>query len=151
MKKITKILFSSVLMVGMLTISSCKKPYKKYNNMEVVENTFTGKVIITSTGKDPAGDYVPNSGSASGTYSFAWENSSKKASANFGVTGGTVQMIIKDAKGDEVLNATRTSGGSGPDTFSGVSQEGKKGKWLITLIISLNSGGDGSFSVHPGS
>lgn len=148
--KTTGNIFCMILIMSfLLTITSCQKEYAKYDNMEVVENTFTGNVQITSSGQDPAGDFTGNNGN-SGTYSFAWENSKKKASANFNITGGTVQMIIKDAKGDEVLNETRSS--SGNDTFAGVSTEGKPGTWLVTLIINFTqNGGDGSFSVHPGS
>jgi hypothetical protein len=55
-------------------------------------------------------------------------------------------MIINDAKGDEVLNQTRPNDEN--DTFAGVTQEGKKGTWLITIKLT-NINGDGSFSIHP--
>lgn len=134
--------------ISALVLSSCKKEYGEFNNMQVVENTFTGDVEITSGGQDPAGDFTGNN--ESGTYSFAWVNPENSADVNFDVTtsgGGTVQMVINDAKGDEVLNKTRPEGDN--DTFSGVSSKGRKGTWLITLIFSdLN--GDGSFSISPG-
>lgn len=145
MKAFTKALIGLLFCIG---LSSCKKEYKEFNNMEVVENSFTGNVEITSGGQDPAGDFTGNN--KSGTYSFAWENPQKKADVRFDVTttgSGKVQMIINDAKGDEVLNQTRPEDGN--DTFSGVSIEGKKGTWLITLIIT-DLTGDGSFSVNPG-
>ncbi|HCQ30251.1 MAG TPA: hypothetical protein DIU39_08200 [Flavobacteriales bacterium] len=126
--------------------TSCKKKYAKYDNMEVVENTYTGNVLITSTGSDPGADFtgVGNSGK----YSFVWDNPKKRAELNYDITtpSGSVQFIINDAKGKEVLNVTRSAGGD--DTFSGVSDEGKKGKWLITIIFT-NFDGDGSFSISP--
>ncbi len=144
LKKISLMLF----LASLFTLSSCKKEYGKYDNMEVVENTFTGTVKITSTGQDPGGDFTGTN--KSGTYSFAWINNQKKASANFDITtsgGGKVQMIINDAKGNEVLNQTRPS--NGEDSYSGVSADGKAGTWLVTLIFT-NISGDGSFSLHPG-
>jgi hypothetical protein len=148
MKYVIKFFAFTILILGLTTMTSCKKEYAKYDNMEVVENSFDGNLEITSVGQDPAGDFWGNN--KNGTYSFAWNNPKKKASANFDVTtsgGGTVQMIIKDAKGNEVLNETRPQGGN--DTFSGVSEEGKEGMWLVTLIFT-NLSGDGSFSIHPG-
>ena len=143
-KKTINGLFIAVLGVAVMT--SCSK-YKKYDNNEVVEDTFTGNVAVTSSGSDPAGDFTGNGDS--GTYSFAWENSKKKASLNFDITTptGSVQFIINDKKGDEVLNVTRSAGGN--DSYSGVSEEGKSGTWLVTIILT-DFNGDGSYSIHPG-
>lgn len=145
--KTFRLLTLSLAVLGVLAFTSCQK-YKKYNNMEVIDNTFTGNVDIGSTGADPGGDFTGNGDS--GEYSFAWNNSKKKANANFDITSnsGSVQMIIYDARGKEVLNATRT-GGSGEDSYSGVTEEGKSGTWKISLILT-NFNGDGSFSVSPG-
>jgi hypothetical protein len=146
MNKLNKTLFGLILLSS-ITFNSCNKEYSDYSNMEVVENSFTGIVDITSSGQDPAGDFTGEE--KSGTYSFAWENNKKKAALNFDITtsgNGTVQMIINDAKGDEVLNQTRPNDEN--DTFAGVTQEGKKGTWLITIKLT-NINGDGSFSIHP--
>ena len=148
MKRITNFGFIFIFLTSSLFVSSCKKEYADYSNMEVVENTFEGNMDIGSGGQDPGGDFTGNN--ASGTYSFAWVNSKKKASANFDVTtsgNGSVQLIINDARGNEVLNETRPQGDN--DTFSGVSKEGKSGTWLVSLIFN-NLNGDGSFSIHPG-
>ena len=144
----TKVLMiASLAMIFIAGMTSCKK-YRKYDNMEVIENTYSGTVIIESGGADPGGDFQGSGDS--GEYSFAWDNKNGKANANFDISGsGTVQMIIYDAKGNEVLNASRT-GGQGEDSYSGVSDEGKKGKWKISLIFT-NFNGSGSFSVSPGS
>ena len=146
MNKLNKTLFGLILLSS-ITFTSCNKEYSDYSNMEVVENSFTGIVDITSSGQDPTGDFTGEE--KSGTYSFAWENNKKKAALNFDITtsgNGTVQMIINDAKGDEVLNQTRPNDEN--DTFAGVTQEGKKGTWLITIKLT-NINGDGSFSIHP--
>ena len=145
MKKHFKIIAIALVLAGAL-ITSCKK-YEEYDNHEVVENTYTGNVETTSVGTDPAGDFTGSGDS--GTYSFAWTNSKKKCSANFDITtnSGSVQMIVNDAKGNEVLNVTRTS--DSEDSYSGVSEEGKAGNWLVTLILT-DFNGDGSYSLHPG-
>ncbi|MBL4862820.1 MAG: hypothetical protein JKY09_07385 [Crocinitomicaceae bacterium] len=136
-----------LLLAGIVSLTSCGK-YKKYDNNEVIENTYTGAVAVTSTGTDPAADFIGNGDS--GEYSFAWENKSKTASLNFDITTptGSAQMILHDKKGNEVLNQTLTAG-SGTDTYAGISEEGKPGIWKVTLILT-NFDGDGSYSVHPG-
>ncbi|XOV67549.1 MAG: hypothetical protein ACFHU9_18195 [Fluviicola sp.] len=147
MKNYFKLFTFSLALIGAMALTSCGK-YKKYNNNEVIDNTYTGSVQIGSTGADPGGDFTGNGDS--GEYSFAWVNSSKKANANFDITTptGSVQMVIYDAKGNIVLDETRSAGGN--DTFSGVTQEGKKGTWKVSLIFT-NFNGDGSFSISPGS
>lgn len=147
MKKTIKLGMAALVFTGMIVgTASCKK-YRKYDDNEVVENTFTGNIDVTSTGSDPAGDFTGSN--KSGKYSFAWENSSKTASANFDITSntGSVQMILNDARGKERLNKTLTAGGN--DTFAGLSEEGSKGKWLVTLVFT-NFNGDGSYSLNSG-
>lgn len=148
MRNSIKLGLLAIALVGATTFTSCKK-YKKYDNGEVVENTFTGNVNVGSTGADPGGDFTGNGDS--GTYSFVWDNSSKKANVNCDITSssGSVQMIINDAKGNEVLNETLTAG-SGVDSFSKVTEEGKSGKWLVTITLT-DFNGDGSYSLSPGS
>lgn len=68
---------------------------------------------------------------------------------NFDVTtapGGSCQIILNDANGDEVFNKTRPDGGN--DTFSSQSEEGKKGKWLVTIVLT-NFNGDGTYDIRP--
>lgn len=136
-----------VIFLAVVALTSCGK-YNEFDNQEVIDNTFTGNVIITSTGSDPAADFTGDSDS--GTYSFAWVNSEKVASLNFDITSptGSVQFIIYDRTGTEVLNQT-INGGSDNDTFAGVSSEGKPGTWKVTMIAT-NFDGDGSFSLHSG-
>ena len=121
---------------------------EKYDDREIIENTFTGNIDVTSGGQDPAGDFTGNHDS--GTFSFAWKNPQSRASANFDITTttGSVQMIVEDDKGTVVLDKTRSVGGN--DTFSGVSDAGESGLWTVTLILT-DFNGDGSYSLHPGS
>ena len=118
-----------------------------YQNLEVVENTYTGRVDVTSRENDPGGDFYGTADS--GTYSFAWVNSLATADVNFDITTptGSVQMIINDCDGVEVLNQTRSAGGN--DTFSGVTDRGTPGTWLVSLILT-DFNGDGSYSLSPG-
>lgn len=126
-----------------LTMTSCNK----LENGEVIEDTYTGNIMVTSGGQDPAGDFTGDGDS--GTKKWAWNNPKTKASLNFDITTntGSVQFILEDKKGDEVLNQTLTS--NGEDTYSGVSSEGKEGTWTVTMILT-NFNGDGSYSIHPG-
>ncbi len=136
-----------IILLSIATLVSCGK-YNKYDDNEVIENSYSGNVLLTSSGSDPAADFTGDGDS--GTYSFAWVNSSKTASVNFDITSqtGSVQIILNDKKGKEVLNQTLT-GGTDVDTYAGVSEEGKPGTWKVTVILS-NFNGDGSYSIHPG-
>ena len=142
MKTISKIgLISFLVFVAF----SCEK-YDDFENLEVVENTYSGNVFIESGGADPGGDFTGNGDS--GVFSFAWKNRTSKAELNFDMPSptGSVQFILRDAKGKEVLNKTRNAGGN--DTFSGVSEKGESGMWLVEMILS-EFDGDGSFSLSP--
>ncbi len=141
------LLLLSILLLG----TSCEDnnaPYSQYENNEVVENTYTGNVNVTSGGQDPGGDFTGTGNS--GTYSFAWVNPQRRAEVNFDITTstGSVQMIINDAEGTEVLNVTRSAGGN--DSYSGVTEAGTSGTWLVTIILT-DFNGDGSYSISPGS
>jgi hypothetical protein len=145
MKKTRTVLTMLLAVAFIAGISSCKK-YRKYDDGEVVENTFSGNVDVTSTGSNPAGDFTGEGDT--GTYSFVWDNSSDIAELNYDITtsAGSVTFVLKDAKGDEVLNQTRTAGGD--DTFSGRSEEGKAGKWLVEITLT-DFDGYGSYSLTP--
>lgn len=145
MKKCSLIKTSGVLLALAFVVfmGSCKKL-----EPGVIENNYSGTVSVTSTGTDPAGDFTGDGDS--GTYSFAYENNSKTCTGTFDITSptGSVRMVIEDKKGKTVLDETLIAG-VGDDSFSGVSSEGKKGVWKVTLTLT-NFDGDGSYSVHPG-
>ena len=143
MKTVALALMSLLLAGG---IWSCEKN-DEYDNLEVVENSFSGNINPTSIDADPAGDFTGNGDS--GTYSFAWINPGNAASITFDVTtsSGTVKFVVEDAEGNEVLNKTRPSGDL--DSFSGLSEAGESGTWIITIVFS-DFDGDGSYSIHPG-
>jgi hypothetical protein len=144
--KRSRTILTMVLAISFIAgVSSCKK-YRKYDDGDVLESTFTGNVMVTSTGTNPGGDFTGEGDS--GIHSFIWDNSSKKGELNFDITSnsGSVTFVLKDAKGDEVLNATRSAGGE--DTYSGVSVEGKSGKWLVEVTLT-DFNGDGSYSLTP--
>lgn len=145
-KKTIQILAFAVLIGGLTTMTSCEKEYEKYDNKEVIENTYSGNIELQGN-VEARGDFWGDGDS--GTFSFVWENTKKKATVNFDVTttaGGSVQITLNDAKGKEVFNKTRPEGGN--DTFSGLSEEGKEGKWLVTIILT-NIDGDGTYDITP--
>ena len=130
--------------IAIVGLNSCSD---EYEDREIITNTFTGDIDVTSGGVDPAGDFVGNGDS--GNFSFAWINPQKRASANFDITTntGSVQMKVKDDAGTVVLNKTLTAGGN--DSYSGVSESGEAGTWIVELILT-DFNGDGSYSLHPG-
>ena len=125
-------------------LNSCSD---EYEDREIITNTYTGNIDVTSVGLDPAGDFTGTEDS--GTFSFTWRNPQKRASANFDITTntGSVQMKVKDDAGTVVLNKTLTAGGN--DSYSGVSESGEAGTWIVELILT-DFNGDGSYSLHPG-
>lgn len=109
-----------------------------------MDNTYTGNIELEGVA-EARGDFQGNGDS--GTFSFVWDNSEEQATVNFDVTtteGGTCQIILNDAKGDEVFNKTVPT--EDDDTFSGTSTVGKKGKWLVTINLS-NFNGDGTYDI----
>jgi hypothetical protein len=147
MKKMSIKLFAITILIGGASVmTSCNKEYRKYDNKEVIENTYSGNIELQGN-TEARGDFFGDGDS--GTFSFVWENTERKATVNFDVTtapGGSCQIILKDATGKEVFNKTRPEGGA--DTFSGVSEEGKKGKWLVTINLT-NFDGDGTYDIAP--
>ncbi len=143
----------ALLILSLIGLWSCDNgngmmgAYEAYRNLEVVENTFTGRVDVTSRGSDPGGDFYGNGDS--GTYSFAWVNNLPTADVNFDITTptGSVKMIINDADSVEVLN--KICSARGDHTFSGVTDHGTPGTWLVTLVF-IDFDGDGSYSLSPG-
>tara|TARA_B100002049_G_scaffold236741_1_gene224379 strand:- start:741 stop:1163 length:423 start_codon:yes stop_codon:yes gene_type:complete len=98
---------------------------------------------------DIGGDFIGNGGSVIKT--FTWKNSLDTADYNADITStstGVFQMIVKDADGTTVLDRT-LSGGTEPDSFSGVTSSGTPGLWTVTISIT-NFNGDGSFSLSEG-
>ena len=143
MKKTNLITLVLLVVFSAVGFFSCSK----YEDREIINNTFTGNIDVTSGGVDPAGDFTGSGDS--GTFSFAWINPQKRASANFDITTntGSVRMIVKDDAGKVVIDKTLTAGGV--DSYSGVSEAGEAGTWIVELILT-DFHGDGSYSLHPG-
>jgi hypothetical protein len=131
------ILLLSVTITG-ITLSGCDK-----------EAEPTARISINETGSDLGGDVTGNGGSTSETYN--WTNPEPTADWNMDITaasGGTLQLQIRDADGNTVLNQS-LSNSSADDTKSGVTSSGTTGTWRITVSVT-NFEGDGSFSISPG-
>lgn len=135
----TKFLFITLLT---LSIISCEK-YREFDHLEVVDNSFSGTISVTEYAGDIDGSFTGMNDS--GTYTFVWDNPTKGMVLNVNSLSGsgTVQFVLEDSRGNEVLNETLTAGGS--NTFS---EDGKKGKWKIKIIFS-DFEGDGTFDLNP--
>src|SRR5690606_14583986 len=109
-----------ILFLAAITSFSCEK-YREYDPFEVIENNFTGNFSVRLTASDVEGDYYGTADS--GKYTFIWDNPSKGAVINLDnslVSDGTMQVLMRDSRGGEVLNENFSSGIS--EAFS------KKGK-----------------------
>lgn len=106
------------------------------------------KPSTTSVG-DVDGDVGGTGGSTSKSYT--WQNSRSTAEYSMDITstkGGKMQMVIKDAIGNTVLNHILEAGVT-PDSKSGVTASGTAGTWTVTVTLT-NFNGDGSFSLSQG-
>lgn len=129
------------LLSAAFLLAACEK-YKDYENLEVIENNFTGTILVSESVGDVDGEFM---GSVdSGVYGFIWENPTKGALLYVDalVDTGSVRFIVEDSRGDEVLNASVTG------TESSFSINGKKGNWKIRVSFS-DFGGEGSFDLNP--
>ncbi|MFO8234937.1 MAG: hypothetical protein R6U04_06015 [Bacteroidales bacterium] len=145
MKKTVKIFTYLILISGLAIVTSCEK-YDNYDDKEVIENTYSGNIGLSGT-VEALGDFTGDGDS--GTFSFVWENPINKASVDFDVStapGGSCQIVLNDAKGKEVFNKTRPEDGN--DSFTGQTEEGKEGKWLVTIKLT-NFDGDGTYDIRP--
>ena len=95
------------------------------------------------------GDVVGGGGDASTT--IDWTNGLSTAELNMDITaasGGSFQVIIKDADGNEVANETLTVG-VGDDSRNICSASGTAGTWTVTIVLT-DFNGDGSYSLSQG-
>ncbi len=130
------------LAIFSLTVISCEK-YKEFEHLEVINSSFTGSVSVSESAGDIDGDY---SGMVdSGNYTFIWDNPSKGVVLNVSNSSlaGTIQFVLEDSRGNEVLNQTLTAGVS-----NSFSEDGKKGKWKVKIIFS-DFEGEGTFDLNP--
>lgn len=145
-KKTVKNLAFVVLVLGLTTMTSCEEEYAMYDDKEVIENSYAGNIALEGN-VEAIGDFTGNGDS--GTFSFVWVNTEKKASVDFDVTtspGGSCQIVLNDAKGKEVFSKTRPEDGN--DSFTGLTEEGEEGNWLVTIKLT-NFDGDGTYDIRP--
>ena len=148
MKNFKTYTFSVLLTLAILNSACGPDNNSGCNNLNVIQNTYTGDIFVNSGGQDPSADFEGNNDS--GIYSFEWCNPKGRASLDFDITttvGGSVNIVLRDHEGIVVLNKTRPSGGE--DSFSGVSDKGMRGTWTVEVTL-MNVNGDGSWSMHPG-
>ncbi len=95
------------------------------------------------------GDVTGNGGST--TESFTWNNAEATADYNMDITSsatGSLRFQMKDVNGVTVLDRTLV-GGTVPDSYSGVTNAGIPGNWMVTITLT-NFDGNGSFSATSG-
>ncbi|MGM0579162.1 MAG: hypothetical protein ACQETL_00675 [Bacteroidota bacterium] len=142
--KYTVRIFTFLILVSALTVmTSCKK-YNKYDNKEVVEDSYAGNIELKGDRDEPSGDF--SGSNDSGEFSFVFENSKEVASIEYSATfsSGSVNLIINDAKGNEVFNTIINDSNT---SSSGKTSEGKEGKWLVTFIFT-DFEGSGSYEIE---
>jgi hypothetical protein len=133
----------TLFILSVFFFASCEE-YSDYDNLETIENSFTGSVSITDTAGDIDGSYSGTNDS--GTYTFIWDNPTKGAVLNVDAVpgnSGAIRFVLKDSRGNESLNETLNSGES--NTFS---VDGKKGKWKVKIVFTQFEG-EGSIDLNP--
>jgi len=132
----------SLLICLIFCITSCEK-YREFDHLEVVDNSFSGSISVNEYAGDIDGVY--NGVKDSGTYTFIWDNISKGVVLNVNTSSGngTIQFILKDSRGVEVLNETLSAGES-----NAFSKDGKKGKWKVKIVFTAFEG-EGTFDLNP--
>ena len=135
--KLLTILTAMVLFIG--TFSSCSDD--------------DGPNVTISVNEGPSGDiggdFTGNGGN--GSRIINWTNNLATADYNADITTtatGTFQIVITDANENIVLDRT-LSGGTEPDSFSGVTNAGEPGNWTVTITLT-SFNGDGSYSLSAG-
>lgn len=140
MKLRQTLIFSLLLSAGLLF--SCTK----YDDGEVIENSFLGAMYVNKASDHPEGNFI--STDDNGNFTFAWENNGTKASAQLqleNAQSGSVQMVIRDKKDKIVLQEVLLVQ-DGPEDFAKVSDAGKSGIWEISLIFTDYTG-EGSYEI----
>ena len=157
MKKLNLILTALTIgLISITTLTSCKKEGCTDGNAgnydseaKKDDGTCTYPTIkFNVSGSDVGGDVTGKGGTVSG--STSWSNSKSAADWNMDLTaatGGTFQLIIKDAVGATVVSKTLTAG-SGDDSASGKTTSGTSGTWTVSITLT-NFSGDGSYSISP--
>ena len=119
--------------IGLTTLPSCEKE--------------TASVSVNALGDD--GDVTGDGGSTTATHN--WTNSLSRAELNMDIpaaNGGSFQIIVLDADGNEVINETLTKG-VGDDSKTVCSDAGTAGEWTVTIKLTAFDG-DGSFTLSQG-
>lgn len=144
MKRTVKVFVFTILISGLVVFTSCEKEYAEFDNKEVVENSYTGSIELKGDHDEPSGDF--SGSNDSGEFSFAWQNNKEVASVEYSASfsSGSVNLIINDAKGNEVFNTTINDNNT---SSSGKTSKGKEGKWLVTLIFT-DFNGSGSYKIE---
>lgn len=156
MKKVN-LIFTALLigLISVTTFTSCKvegcmDPAADNYEIEAEKDdgSCTYPVISFNPGGDD-GDVIGGGGSATST--FDWTNSNSRAELNMDITsasGGSLQIVVDDADGVEVINETLTVG-VGDDSRNVCSASGTAGTWTVTVTVT-NFDGDASYSLSQG-
>ena len=112
--------------------------------------TLTASVNNTSNSTGNFnGDVTGNGGST--TESFTWNNAEATADYNMDITSSarcSFRFQMKDVNGVTVLDRTLV-GETAPDSYSGVTNVGTPGNWMVTITLT-NFDGNGSYSASSG-
>ncbi|MBD3636873.1 MAG: hypothetical protein HUJ25_05970 [Crocinitomicaceae bacterium] len=138
----TRKLFGLVFLIGIFI--SCQK----YDDGEVIKNTYTGGIFVNTVSEHPEGEFIGDFDT--GEYIFAWDNKEKRAEAQLQLedaTSGSVQMIIRDKQNRVMLDETLLST-DGPSSFNLITGSGTPGVWEVSLVL-ISYSGEGSYAVEP--
>lgn len=151
-----KLILTAVLigLISATTLTSCKEegctdPNANNYSMDADKDDGTCTYPTINLNASGDGDVTGSGGTATSTHE--WTNSHSRAELNMDITassGGSFQIVVKDADGTEVINETLTVG-VGDDSKNVCSDSGTAGTWTVTVTLT-NFDGDGSFSLSQG-
>lgn len=143
-----KITVLQLLVVALFLATGCRD-----NDIpEMPTVTVNGQVLFDNSGDfngDIDADFRGIGGSVKKT--FQWRNNLSTADYNADISarsGAIFNMVVKDADGNTVLDRL-LHGASEQDSFSGVTSQGIKGTWSVTITLT-SFNGNGSFSLSEG-
>jgi len=154
MKKLNKIKSAGMIVLMALTsatFTSCKKEgctdanANNYNDEAKKSDGTCTYPIINTSGIGKSGDISGAGGTASKTFTFTNSNTTAGWDMSIDASGGSFQLVLKDASGTTVLDKTLTAG-SGSQDAAGTSASGTSGTWTATITLTKFRGsGDYSF------
>ena len=151
MKIASKLLIGFVI-IGGVTISSCKKKgcidsnADNYSTEAKKDDGSCTYPVINMTAAGTSGDISGSGGTATGSTTFTQNSATLGWDMAQDASSGSFNLTVTDADGTAVINKTLTAG-SGAQDASGTSSSGTTGTWTATVTLTSFTG-TGDYSIQ---